>query len=77
MLKKNMAWWDRVMRMTWGLVLIPLGLFVLGGLEGRTIGIAVAIFALMPILSAATGFCWIYAPFGFSTIRKSQEIARK
>jgi hypothetical protein len=70
LLTKNMAWWDRGMRMVWGLCLIPIGLFALGGVDGRLIGIAVVIFALMPILSAATGFCWIYAPFGFSTIRK-------
>lgn len=70
MFRKNMALWDRVMRVTWGLVLIPVGLFGLGGLEGRLLGILIAIFALMPILSGATGFCWIYAPFGFSTLRR-------
>ena len=70
MFTQNMAHWDRAMRMTWGLILVLLGLIVLGGLEGRLIGITVAAFALMPILSAATGFCWIYAPFGFSTIRE-------
>lgn len=69
MFKKNMALWDRVMRVVWGLVLIPFGLLVLDGFEGRVLGILVAIFALMPIVSGVTGFCWIYAPFGFSTLR--------
>ncbi|NIM93422.1 MAG: hypothetical protein GTO18_06900 [Anaerolineales bacterium] len=65
------------MRLTWGLILIPIGLFVLGGLEGRIIGILVATFAFMPILSAATGFYWIYAPFGFFTLSKRERSLRE
>ncbi len=70
MLKKNMGPLDRAVRFIAGLALMAVGLFLLGGLHGDWLGIAVTVVALVPIATAATGICPGYAPFGISTRRR-------
>ena len=67
MLKKNVGGFDRTLRSIAGVVLIPIGLFALGGWQGNVIGIVVAAFALIPLVTSLIGFCPAYVPFRFST----------
>ena len=70
MFKENMGWLDRRVRFIVGVALIPIGLFLLGGWQGNLIGILVAAFATLPIVTGVTGFCPGYIPFGISTINR-------
>ncbi len=72
MFKKNMGRLDRTLRFIAGVILIPIGLFLLGGWQGNLIGILVVIFALVPLVTSLIGFCPGYVPFGISTRGKEQ-----
>jgi len=67
MFKKNMGRFDRTWRFIVGAALVPLGLFLLGGWQGRPAGLLVAGLALIPLLTSLVGVCPFYVPFGFST----------
>ena len=67
MLRKNVGGFDRILRFIAGVALIPIGLFVLGGLRGNVIGILVAGLALFPLLTSLIAFCPAYVPFRIST----------
>jgi predicted PurR-regulated permease PerM len=67
MLRKNVGGFDRMLRFVAGVVLIPVGLLALGGRDGNVIGIIVAAFALIPLVTSLIGFCPAYVPFRFST----------
>lgn len=67
MLRKNVGGFDRMLRFVAGVVLIAIGMFVLGGWEGKVIGIIVAALALIPLVTSLIGFCPAYVPFRFST----------
>jgi hypothetical protein len=73
MFKKNMGLLDRTVRFIVGVVLIPIGLLLLGGLQGNLTGVIIAVFALLPIVTSVTGFCPLYVPFGISTLGKEQR----
>lgn len=68
MLRRNMGRLDRTLRFLVGVALILIGLFALRGAQGSLSGIVVAAIAVMPILTAMTGFCPGYVPFGISTL---------
>ncbi len=67
---------DRTLRFFVGAVLIPTGLFALGGGQGNLIGIVVAAVAAMPILTGLAGFCPAYLPFGISTLGRDRNPAK-
>lgn len=67
MLQRNMGRLDRSVRVLVGVALVPVGLFVLRGTQGNLVGIVLAFFAVLPILTGLTGFCPAYVPFGIST----------
>ena len=67
MLRKNVGGLDRTLRFIAGVALVPTGLFVLGGWRGNVIGIVVAAFALIPLVTSLIGFCPAYVPFRIST----------
>jgi hypothetical protein len=73
MFKKNLGRLDRTLRITMGVVLVPIGLFVLGGWQGNSTGIEVALFALWPLVTGIVGFCGIYVPFGISTLEEKRR----
>ena len=77
MFKTNEGILDRIMRVTLGLVLLPVGLFLLGGWQGRVLGLVVAGFSALPLITGLTGFCPLYVPFGVSTLEKEQELTAK
>ena len=67
MFKKNLGRLDRTVRLILGVALFLIGLFPLGGWQGNSTGILVAVLALIPLVTGLTGFCGIYVPFGIST----------
>ena len=73
MFKKNMGRLDRTLRFIVGVALVPIGLFALGGWQGTLIGLLVAAFALLPLVTSLTGFCPGYVPFGISTLDREQN----
>ncbi|NIW95521.1 MAG: DUF2892 domain-containing protein [Phycisphaerae bacterium] len=73
MVKQNIGRLDRTLRFIIGVALIPIGLFALGGWQGNLIGVLVAAFALVPLVTSLTGFCPGYIPFGISTLGREQN----
>ena len=72
MFKKNMGQLDRALRFIVGVVFIPIGLFLLDGLQGNLPGILVAVFGVVPLLATSLiGFCPGYIPFGISTLGRN------
>ena len=67
MFKKNVGRLDRTVRIIAGVALIPIGLFLLGGWQGNSTGILVAVLALIPLVTGLIGSCPAYVPFGIST----------
>ncbi len=70
MFKRNLGRFDRAARLVIGLALIPIGLFLLGGWQGRAGGIVVAALAIIPLGTSLIGSCPLYVPFGISTSGK-------
>jgi hypothetical protein len=73
MFKRNLGRLDRTIRLVAGATLALIGLFALGGWQGRSTGIDVTLFALWPLMTGFFGFCGMYVPFGLSTLEKEQE----
>ena len=67
MFKKNVGRLDRTVRLSVGVALVLIGLFPLGGWQGNSMGIDVALFALLPLATGLIGFCPSYMLFGIST----------
>ncbi|MDH7603569.1 MAG: DUF2892 domain-containing protein [Melioribacter sp.] len=63
-MKKNIGTTDKIIRIIIGLAIIVIGIFSqsLWGLIG-----------LIPILTALTGRCLLYVPFGISTCKTDQS----
>lgn len=75
MLRKNVGGLDRALRFVVGVALILVGLVVLGGWQGNVVGIILAAFALIPLVTSLIGFCPAYVPFRIST-RSDDEGSR-
>ncbi len=69
MLTKNMGWLDRSVRVVAGTALLLTGIWWLGGAQGDPAGIGITAYAIVPIVTGATGYCPGYIPFGISTRR--------
>ncbi len=67
MFKKNVGRLDRAVRLIAGVALALTGLFLLGGWQGNSTGIDVALFALLPLVTGLLGICPTYMLFGIST----------
>lgn len=63
-MNKNMGSADRIVRVVIGLALLSL----IGLLQGNVRW--VGLIGLVPLLTAAVGFCPLYAPFGIRTCAK-------
>jgi hypothetical protein len=72
MVPKNEGPADRAIRVVAGVALLPVGLFVLGGVQASVVGLVVAALGLWVLVTGATGRCPGYVPFGISTVRESQ-----
>ena len=69
MFRKNVGPVDRAIRLTGGAWFLAVGLFLLGGLQGTGVGLALAALGLWFMLTGAIGVCPLYVPFGISTLR--------
>ena len=65
MFEQNVGTVDRAIRIGLGLVLAAIGMLVLKG----TASTIVSIVALIPLVTGIVGFCPLYAPFKFSTLK--------
>ncbi len=77
MFKKNEGILDRSMRVALGLALLPIGLFRLGGVRGRRVGIVFTSLGTVGLITGITGVSALYSPFGFSTIGKEKALLTK
>ena len=68
-MKKNMASWDRLGRVLIALVFVILN--VTGAVTGA-FSIILWVFAGIFLLTSLVGFCPLYAPFRFSTMKKKE-----
>ena len=69
-LPQNQARWDRQLRIAIAVVLFALGL---SGLFGETLSAGLRIAALVPLATAALGWCPIYDALGRSTRAKPRS----
>ncbi len=77
MFKRNEGIVDRLVRLSVGLVLTPLGVFVLGGLEGKVPGIIFIVLGAVALVTALTGYCPTYVLFGISTLDMEKQLIAK
>jgi len=77
MFKHNVGILDRIARLALGVVLMPTGLFWLGGLHGSVLGLVITGFGLIGLVTGLIGFCPLYVPFGINTLKKEKELAAK
>lgn len=62
MLSKNVATWDRILRLACGLVLL-----VLGWHGGGVMSSALRVLALFPLITGVIGWCPVYELLRFGT----------
>ncbi len=63
----NEALWDRVARVTLGVVLLSLGW---SGAVGGGWGVALKVVGLLPLATGLSGWCVLYALLGYRTNRE-------
>lgn len=69
----NEAGWDRALRIGLGLVLLVLGW---GDIVTSELGTFFKFFGFVPLATGMTGWCPLYAIFGFRTNEQPRELAR-
>jgi hypothetical protein len=74
MFKTNVGRRDRALRIAAGVLLALVGLFPLGGWQGRSAGIDLVLFALWPLATGLAGFCGLYCLFGISTVERAKDL---
>jgi len=73
-MEKNVGGVDAFMRVVLGVVLIFIGMFLLGGVNGSLLGIIVALISLVPFYMAVTRKCFVFKLFNLSTMpRRDHE----
>lgn len=74
MFKRNEGIVDRIVRVTLGFVLLPTGLFLLGGFQGSVLGLVATGLGAIALIAGATGVCPTYVPFGISTLEMEKRL---
>ena len=69
-IKKNLGSTERMMRLTGGLILIGVGLYLFGGKNGEKIGIIIALSGVLPILTGLLNYCPLYSVKGLKKRRE-------
>jgi hypothetical protein len=72
-MEKNVGGVDAFMRFVLGVVLILVGMFVLGGVNGSLSGIMVALLSLIPFYMAVTRRCIVFKVLNLSTIPRKDH----
>lgn len=75
-IQQNVGRLDRALRIATGIILLPSGLFWLGGLEGELPGIIAAVVGVIALATGVSGFCLLYIPFGIDTAKRIQSPPR-
>lgn len=70
--RKNVGPLDRAIRLTGGMLIVVLGVVPLSGLQGRLVGLLVAVFGVWFIVTGTIGRCPLYVLLGISTLREEQ-----
>ena len=70
MFRPNCGKLDRTVRLVSGAILVPVGLFMLRGLQGNDLGVVAAGFGCWALATGAFGFCGLYLLFSISTVDK-------
>ena len=65
MFKQNMGTVDRAVRIALGIILAAMGMLVLKGMASTVVSIV----ALIPLITGIVGFCPLYVPWKFSTVK--------
>jgi hypothetical protein len=73
MFKRNEGTLDRIVRVALGMVLLPAGIFWLGGLQGTVLSLLATGLGVMGLITGLTGVCPLYIPFGISTLETQQK----
>ena len=73
MFKRNEGILDRIVRVTLGIVLLPAGLFWLGGLQGSVLGLAAAGLGTWVLITGLIGVCPLYIPLGINTLEADKK----
>lgn len=73
MFKRNEGKLDRIVRLALATVLLPAGLFWLGGLHGSVLGLLATVFGVLALITGLTGVCPTYIPFGVSTLEAKKR----
>lgn len=73
MFKKNEGILDRLIRVILGMVILPAGLFWLGGLQGSVLGLVAAGFGAWVLITGLIGVCPLYVPLGINTLEAEKK----
>jgi hypothetical protein len=73
MFKRNEGTLDRILHLALATVLLPVGLFWLGGLQGNVLGLIATGFGVLALVTGITGVCPTYMPFGISTLESEKR----
>jgi|GEM_PF-3272174 len=60
-IKKNMGSKERMIRISFGLILAGLGFFYFGGKNGEILGVTMALLGALPLLTGLFNYCPLYA----------------
>lgn len=71
-MKKNVGKIDRILRFFLGLFLLWSGLLALKGIDGRILGILVALVSVMPFTMSTFGICPVFRWFGIHSLSKRE-----
>jgi len=77
MLKRNVGSVDRCLRLAVGLILVPTGLWLLGGIRGQPLGLVAIVLGLVALTTGLGRFCPLYVPFGMSKTSSRGWAARE
>ncbi len=77
MFKRNEGIVDRILRVTLATVLLPTGLFLIGGLQGNVPGLIVTGVGVVALVTGLTGFCPLYILFEINTLEKEKELVAR
>lgn len=77
MFKKNEGVLDRFTRTALGTVLLPIGLFRLGAVRGKRLGLLTASLGVVGLITGITGVSALYSSFGLSTVGKEKALLGK
>ena len=72
MFPRNTGALDRAVRLTVGIILLAVGLFLLGALGGSGLGIVSVAIGVVGVVTGATGFCPLYVPLGISKVKQER-----